>query len=610
MTAARDGCNAPNSVQHTAAGLMYSSSRGLMAFQAEINTSVPITAHRMDPSLFSSASSTSEDGWPGWWIPTRSSAAWAKCTRELPSADGQQRERMIDETLPIDGILEDIRSFYWRGRYYIYFTGSRFGRHGTILVDTTRRGDAGYPVFHLGLRPSHAHVSSTDKAFILMNVDGGLNNDMDDPDNPIPNIIDGWIYTLKLKDADQAIGSSPDQVLEIQRRNLNDPKDGTFYRYCKVDSIAGELSGLNCQLFVDDGKFYISAVIGSTGRGGNALHIKEWVLESIATGDDKQGVFSVTRDETFALETTVAPGNANPWPPGMFITLASQYFFYSSQMFNPNAASVGAIYSWLLRWEGNPALPPGSAFMVESSTVQSDLLMMPYRSGWSKVSVAEVVKLRIGTVYINSPYINLTKIQSFSHEIKTNIGTSLHGVDAPIPIQQYSNNDWYGTGIPSYTGTLPDLSTTVAFGLPGFATNNFTMKVRGMLRSSSGIEDYREAPTTRFVSGGSILAAKSPDVLSAIDPNNPLKNATLVGVWGRNGELGVYKRLDPSSFNMCSDFFCVKSSDTMAEKPYSIWSYIQDDGRVKHFEKLNTSAPELWIDDIKIKTYGETEVIT
>lgn len=168
MTAARDGCNAPNSVQHTAAGLMYSSPRGLMAFQAELNTSIPITEGKLDPTIFSAASSTPLDQWPTWWIPTRSSAAWAKCTRELPAADGAQRERIVDETLPATGVLEDVRSFYWRGRYYLYFTGGSFGRHGTIVVDTTRKNESGYPVFHIGLRPMHAHITDRDRAFVLL----------------------------------------------------------------------------------------------------------------------------------------------------------------------------------------------------------------------------------------------------------------------------------------------------------------------------------------------------------------------------------------------------------------------------------------------------------
>lgn len=168
MTPARDGCNAPNSVQHTAAGLMYASPRGLMAFQAELNTSIPITDGKLDPTIFSGASGSPYDWWPTWWMPTRSSAAWAKCTRDLPSADGSQRERTIDETVPSIGVFEDIRSFYWRGRYYLYFTGQTFGHHGTIVVDTTRRNESGYPIFHLGLRPTHVHVTDRDRAFLIL----------------------------------------------------------------------------------------------------------------------------------------------------------------------------------------------------------------------------------------------------------------------------------------------------------------------------------------------------------------------------------------------------------------------------------------------------------
>lgn len=168
MTDARDGCNAPNSVQHTAAGLMYLSPRGLMAFQAALNTSVPITDGKIEPSLFQAASGSETDQWPTWWMPSRTSAAWAKLTRDLPTGDWKQRERLYDETIPTRGFNEDIRSFYWRGRYYLYFTGGVFGHHGTIAVDTTRRNESGYPIFHLGLRPTHAHVTDRDQAFVLL----------------------------------------------------------------------------------------------------------------------------------------------------------------------------------------------------------------------------------------------------------------------------------------------------------------------------------------------------------------------------------------------------------------------------------------------------------
>ncbi len=168
MTDVRDGCIAPNSVQHTAAGLMYLSPRGLMAFQVSINSSVPITDGKLEASIFQGASSDPTTAWAAWWIPTRYSAAWAKCTRNLPAVDPQQIERTIDHTLPMVGIQEDIRSFYWRGKYYLYFTGDLYGKHGTIMVDTARKFDSGHPIFHLGLRPTHAHVTDRDQAFLIL----------------------------------------------------------------------------------------------------------------------------------------------------------------------------------------------------------------------------------------------------------------------------------------------------------------------------------------------------------------------------------------------------------------------------------------------------------
>ena len=168
MTDVSDGCTAPNTVQHTAAGLMYLSPRGLMSFQAGLNSAVPVTDGKLEASIFTAASSTASERWPTWWIPPRLTAAWAKCTRDLASADGWQRERIIDETLPMRGMNEDIRSFYWRGKYFLYFTGDSFGRHGSIMVDTTRRNESGYPIFHLGLRPEHVHVTKRDEAFVLL----------------------------------------------------------------------------------------------------------------------------------------------------------------------------------------------------------------------------------------------------------------------------------------------------------------------------------------------------------------------------------------------------------------------------------------------------------
>ena len=165
QTLARDGCIAP-CARTTAAGLVYPSARGLMAFQAQLNDSVPITDGKIASDLFTGPSSTGpDDQWPFWWVPTRRSAAWAKLTRELPTATPDRIERHIDETLAMPSVLDAMRSFYWRGKFYLYYVGGAFGYHGTVVVDCTRQG---FPTFYLGLRPAAAHVTERDRCFLLL----------------------------------------------------------------------------------------------------------------------------------------------------------------------------------------------------------------------------------------------------------------------------------------------------------------------------------------------------------------------------------------------------------------------------------------------------------
>jgi hypothetical protein len=165
-TLARDGCIAPYSVQNTAAGIVYLAERGLMAFRAETNNSVPISDGRVEPSIFSAYSTSGADEvWPVWWIPTRQCSFWAKLTNGLPTATSDLVERSMSDVLPQRSVLEDIRSFYWRGKYYLYFIGDYFGRHGTITVDCTKEG---YPISTLGLRPIASHVTDRGKAYLLM----------------------------------------------------------------------------------------------------------------------------------------------------------------------------------------------------------------------------------------------------------------------------------------------------------------------------------------------------------------------------------------------------------------------------------------------------------
>ncbi len=169
-TLAEDGLMAPYSVQPTPAGLVYLSKRGLMAFRADLNDAVPISEGRIDPAFFLSGSGDPEGApFPFWMIPTRRGAAWAHLTKGLPAADPARIERELSDVLPIGWATRCIRSFVWRGRYHLYygdFTGqsNSFKHHGMVIVDCTQRT---YPITVSGLKPMAAHVTETQRAYLL-----------------------------------------------------------------------------------------------------------------------------------------------------------------------------------------------------------------------------------------------------------------------------------------------------------------------------------------------------------------------------------------------------------------------------------------------------------
>jgi hypothetical protein len=171
-TLAEDGIIAPYSLQSTAAGLVFLTRRGLVAFRAQTNNTEPISEDKMGTSVLLSASGTPEDDtFPFWCIPSRHGAFWAKLTRDLPTADPNRLERTMSDSLPLTWPLLDIRSFYHKGKYYLYYpqmTGAAnaFKMHGTVVVDCTK---AGYPMTTLGIKPMAVHVSESGRVFAIMN---------------------------------------------------------------------------------------------------------------------------------------------------------------------------------------------------------------------------------------------------------------------------------------------------------------------------------------------------------------------------------------------------------------------------------------------------------
>jgi hypothetical protein len=121
-TLSEDGIIAPYSIQATAAGLIFLTREGLVAYRAELNNTVPISKDKMDASVLLSASGVPEDGpFPFWAIPSRHGAFWAKLTKDLPAADPNRLERTMSDDLPLTWPLMNIRSFYHKGKYHLYY---------------------------------------------------------------------------------------------------------------------------------------------------------------------------------------------------------------------------------------------------------------------------------------------------------------------------------------------------------------------------------------------------------------------------------------------------------------------------------------------------------
>jgi len=158
-----DGCIAPFSVQATPAGLLYLSARGIMRYQGGMQVE-PLTEGRLDPRALI-APSTAKVDWNFWWLPTKYGQPFAAQTRDYPTADETNTAPALADTRVIDGPIEEIRSFCFENRYYLYYVGPDHGANTMFCVDL---GEPGMPTTTLGLRPLDVHVTSMEQCYMLL----------------------------------------------------------------------------------------------------------------------------------------------------------------------------------------------------------------------------------------------------------------------------------------------------------------------------------------------------------------------------------------------------------------------------------------------------------
>lgn len=161
-TLAENGCIAPHSVQKTHAGLLYLSKRGVELFDGTYGKC--ITAERIPSNFFLGASALATDI-NFWWYPTLLSYNYC----DLASEDGIAAIKMnaypLNNTVPISEIHYAIRSFYWQGKYFLFWSNSsNYEAHTCICIDLQMDG---FPVTTLGMKAVDVYVNDLGRPFAL-----------------------------------------------------------------------------------------------------------------------------------------------------------------------------------------------------------------------------------------------------------------------------------------------------------------------------------------------------------------------------------------------------------------------------------------------------------
>lgn len=165
-TSCFDGCIAPNSVQKVGNDLFYLSRRGVIQFSQ--GRGICITDSKLRPQTLLSPSGFAGISQPAfWWLRTEEEALYYALAENDGVPWPVNGPRYLGETRQIGGINRAIRSFYYLGKYHLYWSAAETGydAHSMICIDMQMPG---MPVTTLGFKPLDVHVADTGEAYCLL----------------------------------------------------------------------------------------------------------------------------------------------------------------------------------------------------------------------------------------------------------------------------------------------------------------------------------------------------------------------------------------------------------------------------------------------------------
>ena len=425
----------------------------------------------------------------------------------------------------------------------------------------------------------------------------------------LPGNIDTNLIAYNLRIENLNLYPSSGWIAEIQTRNLLDKVNHTFKTYAKLDQILedGNLTTL-AGIFLLQNIVYLSCIVSKCSPSyvsptSYRISPIKVVLYRLDNVENNIGIFTLVGIKELNITSGAIFGKDNDYAPGPVVINAGGAEGRTQGRFNPKLT-----YNYLNINDYN-----GPRQLIQSWTIEADAWLCPFTPDLNalKVSFTQWQQGRLVTVstYINDPKLSENPGGYFTiiNKAKRTFNyTGINGV-GDIAHEENENLSWdssmqdavylYRTGsfleLPSNTNgynKTPNFAHPASFTVDcnfaifwGKRINNLNYEFITGSSGTTWVTDYLVDQETKTVTNYSAIT----NVLGLYE--------TLVGIWGINAS-AIFVKKNTSIINH-DKFYVCKSSDINCVNKYSIFSTVQEDGKIIHIEGLEDITPTFWEDE-------------
>ena len=420
-------------------------------------------------------------------------------------------------------------------------------------------------------------------------------------DLPLPMIGD-YIYVLHI----ERNSSNVITVSEVRRRRLCTPTNTSFIPYAGIPAYIHDDLKTGSNIIIKDDKVHLILISRLGGNqwpsslfGGRATCVEACSVYSL-DGVDEYGMGIWTLIHSFDYPKEIQAGI--PFE-GVVTTRAA---WYSTMQFMPGFTSMaGALEDGDTQWNYNTncSISYITRTYEEWSAELSMLVTVPQTGPGGGSSTGQTGQTAFYPTSTGWDFFAMTYTYSQANRSANVTGINEYTARANgITYAHMSRGDAMGCSI---EGSDPATGYPEQTNVGGVATysGSFATRIHAMFPIT-----YNRWNNFAF---GIVAVCENPDQYSVGTVKNKIKyvNGTvsdyslgnyappfyyLCGIWG-NCEALVF--CNSSGNANYTDYVVCKVTDTTFTNRYSIFSRVQDDGTILHVEGIETSQPEVWVDN-------------